>query len=32
MMRVFSYFSASWPAVAEKKKKGRMNSAGARFV
>ena len=27
----FSYLSASWPAVAENRKKGRMKSACARF-
>src|SRR5574337_222210 len=32
MMRVFSNFSASCPALAENRKNGRMNNAGARFV
>ncbi len=31
MMRAFSCFSASWPALAENRKNGRMNSAGAMF-
>ena len=29
--RAFSYFSAIWPALAENRKKGRMNSAAAMF-
>src|SRR6185312_12358734 len=32
MMRLFSNFSASWPALAENRKYGRMNKAGARLV
>jgi hypothetical protein len=31
MKRAFSFYSESWPALAENRKNGRMNSAGAMF-